>query len=1376
MKVIQTIGIGFLLLIMMAACENPTLGINDGAKPAGDGNVIIKLAGASGRTVLPQSYNFSKFDIILQKENEAPLETLVIEDTSAITGDGVAVQLTAGNWTITLKAYQQLYGNSLLAAVGSNTIQVKDGDGTVFVVITLNLLDIDTSVEPGVFSYSVTLPPDFDTAALSLKNSTGGVVLFIEEGDFSGNILLAPGYYDLSVIVTKDGQSAGLFESVHIYSGLESPADIDLSAVEFADRVYIMGTLGGVRLGTIKITSDAAGLNDIETLELDSSSALRSANWIINIPSRYAGDTVYAVQKFNGTQSDIAAIPLEIYGAWDIALSIIPATPALFNVAPWYAELTASGTANGSNLAKVADGSISSYWQSERGEENGPVWLELDFGFNVSVNASRLVFFADSGNDSVLIDEYTVQYWNGVNAWLTLASREQYFEGSTDGSVTYGDFFTQTVNAQKFRWEVSGNKVENAPALIEFGLYQTPDRSNLPDIIHLAQQNHDITLVSTNGEDIQRINVWVTAAVKETYQAAINTAQAVCDGLFSTAQDITDAKLTLNVATTTFNAAKQRGNLDDIEVNDFSVQDGYADKFVITWLREPTYIYRLRMSATEIGGWSQIAQFEADEGSTKAISTYLVTGIGAGETRYFTMQAYQIGEDGLEAGGKNVARSNEKVTMGVPVLSLVNNGPSHHTVSLSWTKANKADAYQIVYSIAGDSTSPHAKEVTIDELTPITGGYTYSFRPNGFDNPQVLGRQITIHVKALNKALRQASNCSIEDVTTTSNDVTTRLVGPAELNAAATQAATADNIKLSWDPVAGAAGYYVFRRQFNLANTAVAGAETVAYYVAAQNDSVTVTSKNIAPGDTTTTKASAAVVGERLTLTDAWMTDSEYNGTYSGYTANYKNQQNDIARGNAYRYFIVPVAASTDTVQFNAGNVPYSITSGGDTIAYSAAPSFEKTGFTVGFGQNVTATKGTYVSGGNVNDGIQITWSAPPLLASAGVTPNYTLYRRQYNGSWETVAVLGTGTSHISTTETSGIVYEYAVGINGSRPDNLGRYSIDRAVQEVNTKGIPHAYGFIQEMVKLQGVSRGEDADANASYGERVTLYNNSNPYYNMGIDGYKTEVMNRNLSANWNELGHVGTAGSPTDATQGILHVNNASNHLKVMRDYKHYHKVRSFVWSNGEGSTRIYCPDPAYTWSNGGQNDYVKWGARQVTTDEYIKITTLFMAHGIYEIFKDSWAIVSANKKTITANGTGTSGTAQSDYSGITPVNWYFTFSNYREDIQARTGDWVTFIALTGKLWGQASAGSAYPNRYGDEVEFDIDGPLDTPYLYTGRMSVGQKGNKNLYWQASPELGVVTVTYPSGTAKQVISYRGQDTALPFPSNGNRHLNDPYK
>ena len=1406
MKTIRIIGAGLaaslVVLMLLAACSDPL------SKPVGNSaKVTIRLAGANGRTVLPSQPVFSRFDLSLQEvvvsdENETPVgDPINVPNTAGLQNNGVTVSLTEGTWRITLKAFQELNGQEYLVSTGYATIEVREGVGSkIYVDI---VLDPVMEAEPGVFSYTVTLPAGVNTAVLSLKDGDGDEVF--EDGDvldltiagnLSGSIDLVPGYYDLSVILTKNGQSAGAFESVHIYSGLESRIDLNLSDVQFADQVYLAGTLGGIRLGTVKITNGSG--ETLGTLELDSTPAVRSANWIIAIPSEWVGKTVYIVQNYISSSSSIVSIPsVPANGKTGLELTINPDTPASFNVVQWYSELTATGTANDSNLAQVADGSAGTYWQSVRStpeegeEEGGDVWLEVNFGFPVTVNASRLIFYANSVDKSVLIQRYRVQYDNG-GGWVTSVNRRQSFSGSTDASVEYSNFFTQ-ITAPKFRWLVPGSDVSEAPALVEFGLYLTPDRGALTTAIPLAQSNHDNSQDLPNGAalaDLSNKIWWATVNVRQTYQAAIRAAEAVRDNVLSTSEQISVALSTLNGATTAFDNAKKRGELNNILMSEVTVQDGYANKFVITWLREPTYTYELNMSSTGSGGWTKIAEFDEWEDATEAqMYTYTVTGIGAGQTRYFKMQAF-----GYEEGEKTSGTSKEsgaKYTLGTPALTLLSApNSSYRTVTLSWTTAQMADAYRIVYSFAGYPDS-HTTEAAISELTPIEGGYTYTLLPNKYNDPQITGRLMTIHVEAQNNALYQASGCERVDITTTSGQVQTRLVGPALINASATQATSANTIALSWDSIAGANGYYVFRRQFNMNNTAQEVA-AIAYYVPAGSGTLTVTGKSMAAGnaDTTTTKATVAVAGNRYTLTDTWMIDSEYSGSpYNGYAANYKNQQNDIARGNAYRYFIVPVIASTDTVTFtpNGNSVTYTLTDGSGPIAYIDGATLEKTGFTYGFGQNVTATKGSYVSSGDVNNGIQITWSAPPLRTG---TLQYTLYRKASNGNWEQVTTLNE-TSYVSNAETRGIVYEYAVGINGSQPHTLGRFITDSRAP-VNAKGIPNVYGFMLEMQKLQSVSRDQRTEG-GQFAEDITLIKNADQNYIKGIDGYTVYVMNRNLNGNWHTI-RENVAASGVDATirvttgmasYSFTSTGNSLNFdlLRVMRDYKHYFKVRSFVMN---GSTRVYCPDPSYTYSSSvsgsgtnsitgsAETEYVKWGARQITADEFITIATLYMANGLKLRFgTGSWPTNYGYMRWSDAGGGGCSGSIGSE-SNFGVNSWTLKFENFRDDLTVRAGEWALFVTVNGTLWAGTGASNQHPRKYGDLGWINIIGPSDTPALYTGQLRIGGSDYTDMEFDNN---GTVRLIYPAGTAQQNLTRRGRDSPFPYHNQGGDRLNlEDYK
>jgi hypothetical protein len=370
--------------------------------------------------------------------------------------------------------------------------------------------------------------------------------------------------------------------------------------------------------------------------------------------------------------------------------------------------------------------------------------------------------------------------------------------------------------------------------------------------------------------------------------------------------------------------------------------------------------------------------------------------------------------------------------------------------------------------------------------------------------------------------------------------------------------------------------------------------------------------------------------------------------------------------------------------------------------------------------------------------------------------------------------------------------------------------------------------GFMLDMVKMESVSRNEIKVGN-DFAENVKWYsagikNSANSGdLNWGIDGYMVFVMNRNIDGNWHEIADMSNIPNQTD--QSVLVTNNTGL-LKVLRDYKHYFKVRSYVMKDGE---KIYCPDPPFDYealyaadkSKLGQDayradqhkletEYVKWGARQVTSTEFVRIATLAMAWGIHETngSRTGWVTAVGGR---TGNTNGNNGSSGSVYtmssSGV--GMWWFDFRNYRPDMDtnANRGNWnqsVTFVTIDTNsnmsgnadqrkrtIYAEASASSQYPRFYGWLLQyrttifdtrydygtefFDVKGPADTPNLYTGKMkfdgprirtqegdgSGGLRGDvQNSQWLKG---GWVAVKYPANATEVQVEDGELNTPLPF-------------
>lgn len=1184
----------FAVLALAVSCENSFLDTFSHSKTDGS-NVTIRLAGSSGRTIMPVEPVFNRYELVLTKEGGIP----TIEDAYGIDVDGVTVTLSEGTWTISVIAYQDIFndGIGVPAAQGSASLKVVADKDFYDVPITLQPVAMGSTAEKGLFSFNVIFPQDVNTAVLSIKDGAGNKAA--EDFDLLisnvGLLSLSQGCYDISIILTRDGQYAGLFESVHIYSGLESPAVLDMSTASFAEKVYLAGKLGGIRIGTIKIANDEAGTDVIKEIELERNTAKRDDFWIIDIPANNIGETVYAVLEFNGEKTTKTIPTLESNGRSDINLGLIPSSVKYINIAPWYSEVT-----GGNNPELTVDGDAETAPQDASN-------LVLDFGFDTTVNFIRVVY----GNSESGF-EYIVQY------------------------------FQNAMHQSSFEIKVK----DNLP-ISEFELYNAADRAALTAAIETAQNSY------TSFK-------WRTTAEYAALNAAINDAQDAFNNPILTEEQITYATAVLNTAITVFN----------------------AERTVLT----------------------------------------------------------------------------------------LSPGYSYSTLTAVWTPAHMADAYRVIYNYeGGDWITPEDGWKSADEFErDADGNFRFTFKPRGYNEIANSGKTLYVRVLAINSTTGEYIF---------SNDTVKRLVGPAIINIETSQMKSADYIDVSWDAIEGANGYYVSRRPFNMSNTGATGA-AVMYYVSA-NGAVT--------GNDT---ATASVSGSRFTLLDS--TEADYSGAISGYL---------------HRYIVIPVMNVSDVPVVDYDNNSYTLQENDEDITLTGIPIIEKIGHSTGFAENVTATKGTYASSGNINDRIRITWSKPARFADAGL--QYFVYRRPYNGNWELVEG-PTGAFERIETPSRGIMYEYAVSVGyvltgntptytPSLPQNSPRY-VEWERTKKNNKDIPKFQGFIQD-VKMHSVSRGEDAEVNAVLGERVTWHTPLD--HNKAIDGYTVYLMNRNINANWHVI--AGETDSPqipsvpaqyTGATQSLLltpsntrsvnnTVNVSRNLLFVLRDYKHFYKVRSYVLN--DAGTRIYSHDPAWTYeyrwgttqathiaaSEQMQNDYVKWGARQINDTEFVKIATLYVSRG-FERYGTGWPITGGTKTYNASTNMGGSGSWQIAYSGAGPVTWTFTFNNYKDDLQTRVNDWVTFVTISGATRANAATGSAYPRRYrayDDNTWLYVIGPWDTPHLYNGQIQIGygsDNASTNLFWDS----GQVKIVHPSGTSARNISFKGSDTPLAFTTRGDNRLN----
>jgi hypothetical protein len=232
MKTIRYMLITFaaiLGLTALAACAQPVT-------PAGEttGRVILSVsAGAPGaaRTILPTGTpEFSKYDLDFNSGAKT-FPGVTPADLAA------GLELTAGTWTVEVKAYRKFTPTSGMNAGTETEYLAAQGTSASFTVGAEELRQVPVPLTPasltdtavkGIFTYKVSFPADITSAYLTLDSTgvplTSGQTVSVE---------LTPGQYDLSIFVQKGPLSAGAAEKVHVYAGLESKAEFIFEDEDF---------------------------------------------------------------------------------------------------------------------------------------------------------------------------------------------------------------------------------------------------------------------------------------------------------------------------------------------------------------------------------------------------------------------------------------------------------------------------------------------------------------------------------------------------------------------------------------------------------------------------------------------------------------------------------------------------------------------------------------------------------------------------------------------------------------------------------------------------------------------------------------------------------------------------------------------------------------------------------------------------------------------------------------------------------------------------------------------------------------------------------------------------------------------------------------
>lgn len=713
------------------------------------------------------------------------------------------------------------------------------------------------------------------------------------------------------------------------------------------------------------------------------------------------------------------------------------------------------------------------------------------------------------------------------------------------------------------------------------------------------------------------------------------------------------------------------------QIETFTVEDGYADKFIIKWTYHTGCDYSLswdnyKADGTKIeDGGGSLSKEElvftpvSDGGTAEFIHPAL-----SGECRKYTITA--------AAALTNDKTDNDvKKTLGKPSPEQID--MDYEKITVKWNAVQKADSYEVSAKYEG-STDELIVESGSDKNTEVTETSGVSTcvitKPQGFNDITKAGKPIVLSVKA--------KNAKGETVT----ELPVKLIGPALVNAEIDKTdINANSIAVKWKSVEGAKGYLIQRVRYNDTEFTQDKADT--YYYDAENKKIMLNGENA-----DSERVNINISGKTFTLKDIYKAD-ESNGTDP-----YKANQSKIPWGLPYGYAVLPVKAADD---FTFKSDSFFETETGSKIEYTSKLD-EVRGAAFGYGLETKASKS--------KDVINLEWKKPYYKEF-----NPSIYKRlaktgsREAGTWALLTTLSKESVSYTYTppkDEQCAAFEYAVRYNyyGAAPNFVPSY-IERLA---DTKEDRAEYVYKSEADREQ-LNKGYvlATKLEASYGGEVLSdgsgYAKDDKYYSEKVswsswdederkilpDFAEIYIFNDDVSSEWKKLAaldlstlepqtpethtdtlieKVGTGLllKPAKITEGSAATTDGI--LKVLRNAKHYYKI---VLKRGEKEVQI------------GINRDI-YACRQITDEELAKAAMLAFSYAFYiqQGGKEDLSNVNERLRFGTGGGNLSSdngGTANFSKSYLSWGKYYadFDFENYAPRMLTPSEQKDTFLKLT-------------------------------------------------------------------------------------------------
>ena len=788
------------------------------------------------------------------------------------------------------------------------------------------------------------------------------------------------------------------------------------------------------------------------------------------------------------------------------------------------------------------------------------------------------------------------------------------------------------------------------------------------------------------------------------------------------------------------------------EIKNFTIQDGFKDKFKLSWdsITNGIYIVSWENQYGETGS-KQLATSDYSVSGGKINFTHAAE---SGDMRLYTLTIKNT--EGVSST-KTFETVSKTLGTALPYFNLET--IDYKEIKLSWESVQKADTnYVISAKYLGENTELVKSTNTV--TTPYNAATeiyeTTITAPEKYNNPLYAGKTIVVTITAKNSTTLDTTTATIE----------TCLLGPANINLKKDDSIYDQSIRLSWKKVTGAAGYIINRNKYKTNGSSWEYDRADKYYYDVNTQKIYINGDEVSSA-----RAKVVASGDDFILTDIYKEPDDSTNAY-------EINQSQISWGLPFGYTVLPIKNNGTADDFKFGNSASNylkIQSDSDSEVIYEGTLQDVKSATWGYGLNIQADKAQNSSTQNIN------WQKPYYES----VPQVYTRLSGTNNPWQKITTNLTAAKTDASFKPKSILdsYEYCVIYNKtdssmtipvSLVDKLSqekeqRYDYEGKKSEQANKGYLLAIDF--------DACYGGTPDGSGNYVDNENYYSelvswNSWDYDNRSIgpdEGSEIYIYNANLSAcssdTWIKVATLDQDckySSKEDLTNTSISTTNTSLSLKpvtlanstkpvtegplmVLRDYKHYYKI--VLKKDGI--------EPQYTTitkkqTPGGEKPV--YALRQINDTEFARSVMLEFAYAFYRQCGGlpDLSNVSGNNKLGFDNGgtlTGLQGSVifeSRDYAGwvggdnlgVGKYKTYFTCQNYVPSMLGPDGTYTNFLSLTSSKYLVGLAGLSDPYIYrilkddNATFEFNIGCPEndDEGIIYNGKVTVNLPSNSKL------------------------------------------------